>query len=994
VRCQLKSHLPFANGDPRTRLFLVFVCLFFLPFHDVMATTNAEETATIAGTSKDSKLSAPLWQLLRTVLQQQTSVYTTRTVPEFSLSTLPKAIADAISAGRMRLTADAKVQVYIEVAEISDPNLQTLRTLGADVQIVGEPHPNRTRGEVYTSISTVQAFLPVTMIEQAKQLPFVRFIRLPDYGIANTGSVDTQGDPLVQAEAVRNMLGVDGTGVRVGVISNGIAGIFATGCGSCTATASSPSPITLGDLPNAMGVRNSAGVLVSTSGGIISAQSFRSDGDLEAKTLGSEGAEGTALLEIIHDLAPGASLYFANAETSLEFEQAVDYLAANADIVVDDISFLEAPSYDGTSPVSANTSNALGNDGNPIRGYFTAAGNFAQNHYEGAYVDSTVDGTSFTGESGHLHLFQGMANDPMPVPGVTTDNENLGPSAFDPLIIVPPGQQISVYLAWNDSPGQSANDYDLFLVPLACKASASGLPLTPCALTGTALATSENPQTGTQDPVESLTWSNDSGANATVGIVIQNIKNQAAPRTFDMFIAGYGGKSTSPNHNFNSISGSIAAQADAGGGVVTVAAINQLSCPSPDDCVGPVDPYSSQGPTQVTPQSPTAATKPDLTAVDNVCITGAGGFGNANATPPNCPPLPASYTPASFTGTSAAAPHVAAVAALLLQTAPCLLATSNLVTPSNARMALRSNLTNPLNVAVPPNYPEPTPNNEVGFGFVDALTSALMMLPTSAALTTQTVSATSSNGANVVLTGTGKDPNNCPLQAIQWTGMCGTGTGKIGTLSTNVVCPVGINTVRLAVSNNGVSFTPANQVPYSTIIVTDFMLSATSQNVPPGSPPTYTVTVGSTAQGAFSNPITLNCSSGLPAGAGCSFSSPTVTLTSSSPTATATLTILTPSTAFSSPERFQLNFRSPPFSGVLFPVLLLLAALLTRIGRFPKSRTLLFGLCVLLLLLSLGGIGCNGATQTKSSTPTMYTVTITGTSNQLTHSTAVSLVTP
>ena len=55
------------------------------------------------------------------------------------------------------------------------------------------------------------------------------------------------------------------------------------------------------------------------------------------------GDEGTAMLEIIHDLAPGAQLYFATGTTSLAMfaQNILDLRAAGCDIIVDDVQYLE-----------------------------------------------------------------------------------------------------------------------------------------------------------------------------------------------------------------------------------------------------------------------------------------------------------------------------------------------------------------------------------------------------------------------------------------------------------------------------------------------------------------------------------------------------------------------------------------------------------------------------------------------------------------------------
>jgi hypothetical protein len=938
----------------------------------------------------------------------------------------------------MRINAHGEVQVYIELDEITDENLSELGNLGIRVQIIGKPQPNRGHGEVLTRVPTVQARLPVNMIQQAEELPFVRYLRLPSYALSggsSTPSVTTQGDMLLNASAARSMFGVDGTGISVGVISSGIGGIFAangctTSCGPIYNTSTTPSPIILMDLPSATGTRSAtatttatatiaAGTLISVSGGITAKQSYRDDGDLEDTADGSEGAEGTAMLEIVHDLAPGAALSFANARSSMEFEQAVDALALTNDIVVDDRFFLEQPSFDGTSPVSENTADALNDNSNAIRAYITSVGNFALDHYQGTYsAFPGMDGLSITGKPGSMHGFQGTANDAEPQPGVTTDNENFGPTYYDPVVTLPPGEQTSVYLVWNDPVGASSNNYDLFLVPLACNGTQNGLPLPPCTVTGLPVVSSTNPQTGTQDPVQSVAFTNSGTSPVTVGIVIQNANNNAKPVYFDVFVDGYQAKEDIPNHNFNTASGSVPAQSDAGGGVISVGAINQVQCSAPESCSGLLEGFSSQGPVQNTPQAPVTSTsparpKPDLVAVDEVCIDGAGGFGHAISSADiaagvSCPTAAAELAPPKlFGGTSAAAPHVAAIAALTLQAAPCLLSDSPMSTPNGTltpRAIIRKALVG--NADLLPAYYEATPNNLEGSGLVDALASVTAMLPGPASSTTtqtvtgptQTVNATSANGASVTITGTGKDPNGCPLLAIQWSSStCGNGSAEA--LSASITCPIGINTVQVAVSNNKVSFAPLSEFPVTTINVTDFILSASSASGVPttANSSVYTVTVASSPQGLFSSPVSLACTAGLPAGSTCYFSPATVTpAASSGNSAISTLTIVTPGSALSNPRA--------PWSR---PNLKMLAlwyafAILLALGIWMKTSKRRLGfrfvLGVFAIILALSPMGC-GSTSTPSTSgttppPTTATVTITGTSNQLQHTTTVSLTVP
>lgn len=949
--------------------------------------------------TKDPKLVSLLCELRDSALNLRTPEASAHTT-SLQIEKLPTSVRNALFARTLRMDTSGAVQLYIEMDDVSASHLEALRELGATIQLVGEPSARQSAAEAYTLVPTVEATAPPSVLSKMEALPFVRLIRLPDYGVADTGSVDTQGDSDLGIQTVRNTFGLDGTNVTIGVISSGIAGVFESDCTSCGSTSSTPSPMTLGDLPLSQGTRTAnvlTGVAPITIDGVttgFTAIPFPTDGDLEASTLPApDGAEGTAMLEVIHDLAPNATLIFANGPTAMDFEMAVNYLAAHADVVVDDRLFLTPP-YDGTSAVSTNTADALNNDSNKIRAYITSVGNFALNHYEESWNDSHVDGTTVTNQPGDLHLFQADGI-------VTSDGANLGPQLFDPLVGVASNEIVQVYLSWNDPTGASSNDYDLFLVPLSCKGTpvARQLPTGPCTISGPPLAYSANMQSGTQNPVESLSWQNPGPSAASVGLVIQNANNLAQTRTFDMFLPSPYGKESVPNHNFNTVGGSVGAQSDAGGSpasVISVGAISAGNCQqqAPDNCVGLLESFSGQGPTQATPQA-ASRMKPDLIAVDQVCVTGAGGFGTPDTTG-TCQLSSSSpqYTPHLFTGTSAAAPHVASVAALLLQAAPCLLNSSGQVSPPNARTTLTSLLLN--NADLLPGYSEAIPNTIEGHGLVDAYNSTTSLLPTAGVATingstaaTATLSATSSSGVPVEITGPSSSApiSGCTPKGMQWSGSCG--TGSVQSLNTTLSCPIGVNTVRVNFAYNGTAFLPTAQASSSTIIVTDFTLASansTSTSIPPGGSAVYVITASSLPQGQFGNPIALTCGTGLPPGATCSFSAPTLTISSASG-ATSNLTIYTSGQSENRTRPGPHGFGSAVVALCLGCPLTLLCVASRRSRR--SIPQLLVG-C--LALTSAAWLSSCTTSTSRNATVGNYTVTVLGTSNQLQHTTTVSLV--
>src|SRR4029077_8350848 len=111
--------------------------------------------------------------------------------------------------------------------------------------------------------------------------------------------------------------------------------------------------------------------------------------------------------------------------------------------------------------------------------------------------------------------------------------------------------------------------------------------------------------------------------------------------------------------------------------------------------------FSSRGPTL------DGRVKPDIAAIDGVSITGAGSFSK------------------DFFGTSAAAPHLGGIAALLLQSAPCLLnRTNSTIAPTSARSTIRDLI---LGRAVP--LSGSVPDNVFGFGRADAFAAVKATRP-------------------------------------------------------------------------------------------------------------------------------------------------------------------------------------------------------------------------------------------------------------------------
>lgn len=156
--------------------------------------------------------------------------------------------------------------------------------------------------------------------------------------ITATGSVMTTGDAVMGTDVLRAQ-GLTGAGIRIGVISDGVDGIG--------------SSQTSGDLDRVWVLSDEHG-----------------------------GGEGTAMLEIIHDVAPQAELYFHdNGGNASDFNRAIDNLvAAGCTVIVDDITWLNQPFFE-KGEIADHLENLLTTH---RLVYVTSAGNYGDAHYQGS----------------------------------------------------------------------------------------------------------------------------------------------------------------------------------------------------------------------------------------------------------------------------------------------------------------------------------------------------------------------------------------------------------------------------------------------------------------------------------------------------------------------------------------------------------------------------------------------------------------------------------
>ena len=427
--------------------------------------------------------------------------------------------------------APEKVTVYLMSAPDTSLDENALDNLGA--QIVKQVD------------NVAKAKIPIDMLTAvADNVDGVSFVKAPDKLIPV--EVTSQGVDLTGADIFHNE-GYDGSGVKIAVFDVGFIGLS--------------NAISNNELPN----------------DVVKVDCTVQPCNSNNPSIENYSKHGTAVAEIIHDMAPGATLYLIKVSDTMDLEDAKDFAVTNGiqiinhSLVVPNTNFYDGEcwSLNGFFNPVCTADDAYAN--NIL--WVNAAGNEAKRHYEAVFADTDTVPDGWHNVNGNRETINISAND---------------------------GDTIEVYLTWNAWP-TTDQDYDLYLY--------NG--------SNTLVASSTNSQNGSQPPTENIIYSVPApGGGGTYYLSILK-KSASSNHLLEVY---------SIYHNLSDAvaSSSLLGPADAAGAM----AVGAIAIDEWKDG-GDVEDFSSLGPTN------DGRIKPDIMGPDNVSnpIYGSGFTGTSASAP-------------------------------------------------------------------------------------------------------------------------------------------------------------------------------------------------------------------------------------------------------------------------------------------------------------------------------------------------------------------------